>query len=245
VSDESSRVELSPTQRVRRFLAARFDPKSQLGLGLTLSVCIFALAVWTFSGLLDAVLDNELLVRIDITAESWFHGHATPTGRSIFNAVTQLGSPVVAVVVAVVAIYLWRTHQLLWLWNWLGANVGGIVIEHVLKNTVNRSRPEYGAAFLNGQSYSFPSGHTMGATVCYLLLAYFISSRPNATGRTRMIAFAAASTIVVAVAFSRLYLGVHYPSDVLGGFCAGLAWLMVCGATRRFVVQHRAGRTAR
>ncbi len=228
MSDESSRVELSPTQRVRRFLAARFDPKSQLGLGLTLSVCIFALAVWTFSGLLDAVLDNELLVRIDITAESWFHGHATPT-----------------VVVAVVAIYLWRTHQLLWLWNWLGANVGGIVIEHVLKNTVNRSRPEYGAAFLNGQSYSFPSGHTMGATVCYLLLAYFISSRPNATGRTRMIAFAAASTIVVAVAFSRLYLGVHYPSDVLGGFCAGLAWLMVCGATRRFVVQHRAGRTAR
>ena len=64
------------------------------------------------------------------------------------------------------------------------------------------------------------------------------------TIKQRMIAFAAASTIVVAVAFSRLYLGVHYPSDVLGGFCAGLAWLMVCGATRRFVVQHRAGRTA-
>ena len=179
MSDESSRVELSPTQRVRRFLAARFDPKSQLGLGLTLSVCIFALAVWTFSGLLDAVLDNELLVRIDITAESWFHGHATPAGLSIFNAVTQLGSPVVAVVVVVVAIYLWRTHQLLWLWNWLGANLGGIVIEHVLKNTVHRSRPEYGAAFLNGESYSFPSGHTMGATVCYLLLAYFISDRKS------------------------------------------------------------------
>ena len=244
MSDESGREERSSTQRIWRFVAARFDPKSELGLGLTVSLVVCALAVWALSGLLDAVLDNELLVRIDITVESWFHGHVTPAGLAILNAVTQLGSPVVAVIVGVVAIYLWRTHQLLWLWNWLGANIGGTVIEHVLKNSVHRSRPEYGAAFLNGQSYSFPSGHTMGATVCYLLLAYFVSSRPTATRRTRMIAFAAASTIIVAVAFSRLYLGVHYPSDVLGGFSAGLAWLSVCGATRRFVAQRRAVRAA-
>ena len=100
MSDESGREERSSTQRIWRFLAARFDPKSELGLGLTVSLVVCALAVWALSGLLDAVLDNELLVRIDITVESWFHGHATPTGLTIFNAVTQLGSPVVADILA-------------------------------------------------------------------------------------------------------------------------------------------------
>jgi membrane-associated phospholipid phosphatase len=230
-------------QRAWRFLVARFDPKSQLGLGLTITALSFVFAVWLLSGLLDAVLDNATLVRLDGIAESWFHTHATPTGLAIFNAVTQLGSPVVFVVVVVVAIYLWWTHDMLLLWNWLGANAGGKVIEYVLKSTVHRSRPQYSAPYLNGESYSFPSGHTMGSTVCYLLLAYLIASRAGATRVRRWIAFAAAGAIIVAVAFSRLYLGVHYPSDVLGGFAAGLAWLSACGATRRFIAGRRALRT--
>ena len=240
MTDESGSGELSSTQRVREFLAARFDPKSQVGLGLTVSLVVFVLAVWAFSGLLDAVLDNETLVRVDGIVESWFHVHATPTGLAIFDVITQLGSPVVVVVVIAVALYLWRKHEMLLLWNWLGANIGGKAIEYVLKNTVHRSRPQYAAAFLNGHSYSFPSGHTMAATVCYLLLAYVIASQPNASSRRRRIAFGLAPAIIVAVGFSRLYLGVHYPSDVLGGMAAGVAWLMVCGATRRFVAAREA-----
>ena len=242
MTGEPGSRELSAAQRVREFLAARFDPKSQLGLGLTASFVIFVLALWAFSGLLDAVLDNETLVRVDGVVESWFHLHATAAGLKIFNVVTQLGSPVVVVLVFVVALYLWRANEVLLLWNWLGATIGGKAIEYVLKNTVHRSRPQYGAAYLYGHSYSFPSGHSMGATVCYLLLAYFIASQPNATRRTRSIAFGVATAIVIAVGFSRLYLGVHYPSDVLGGITAGVAWLSVCAATRRFVAQRQAAR---
>lgn len=239
MTGESGSRELSAARRVRGFLAARFDPKSQLGLGLTASFVIFVLAVWAFSGLLDAVLDNDTLVRVDAVVESWFHLHATPAGLAIFNVVTQLGSPVVVVLVFAVALYLWHRGDILLLWNWLGANVGGKAIEYVLKSTVHRSRPQYAAAYLYGHSYSFPSGHTMGSTVCYLLLAHFIASRPTATSRTRSIAFSVAAAVVIAVGFSRLYLGVHYPSDVLGGFTAGVAWLSVCAATRRFVAQHQ------
>lgn len=222
--------------RARRFLAARFDRKSQLGIGLTVSVVMFALAIWALSGLLDAVLDNATLVRWDGIIESWFHTHATATGLAIFDVITQLGSPGVFVVATLVAIYLWRAGATLLLWTWLGANIGGVTIEHVLKSTVHRSRPQYGAAYLHGQSYSFPSGHTMASTICYFLLAYLVWIHPRTTPLARRVAWIMSGALVFSIGLSRLYLGVHYPSDVLGGFAAGLAWLAVCGATRRYLV---------
>jgi undecaprenyl-diphosphatase len=225
--------------RTKRFVQERVDPRSHLGLGLTLRLVLFIAALWTFSGLLDAVLDNETLVRVDRIVEMWFHGHATSTGLAIFSVVTQLGSPVANVLIAVVAIYLWRVREWLILWTWLAATLGGKVIEFVLKDTVHRTRPQYAAAYLNGRSYSFPSGHTMGSTICYLFIAYIIARRPNVSASVRRAAFVIAALIIVAVAFSRLYLGVHYPSDVAGGFAAGLAWLSLCGVTRKIVAYAR------
>ena len=75
----------------------------------------------------------------------------------------------------------------------------------------------------------------MGSTICYLFIAYIIARRPNVTARSRRLVFAIAVLIIAAVAFSRLYLGVHYPSDVAGGFVAGLAWLSLCGVTRQVI----------
>jgi undecaprenyl-diphosphatase len=219
----------------KRFLRNRLDPHSHVGLGLTVRLLLFIAAVWALSGLLDAVLDNATLVHIDLVVESWFHAHASSTGMAAFAVITQLGSPVVNVLIAVVALYLWRVRDWLLLWTWLAANLGGKVIEFVLKDTVHRNRPEYAAAYLHGQSYSFPSGHTMGSTICYLFIAYIFAVRAHASPRVRRIAFAAAAVIIVTVAFSRLYLGVHYPSDVAGGFAAGLAWLSLCGVTRSLV----------
>lgn len=227
-------------RRIRDFVAARFDPRSHTGLGLTLRLAAFALAIWAFSGLLDAVLDNETLVRIDRVVEAWFHVHSTPAGLAIFDAVTHLGSPVVGVVIGLVALVLLVQREYPLLITWLFANLGGKLIEYVIKNTVHRTRPQYAAEFLNGASYSFPSGHTMGSTICYLMLAYIVASRPGTSPRTRWIAFVLAAIVIFAVAFSRVYLGVHYPSDVAGGFAAGMAWLTACGATRHVVMKGHA-----
>lgn len=223
-------------RRVRNFIAARFDPTSHLGLGLTTSLVISALAVWAFSGLLDAVLDNASLVRLDSRAAEWFHTHATPAGLRVFDVITQLGSPVVDVLIAVVAVVLWRRKETLLLWTWLAANLGGKVIEYVLKTTVHRTRPQFGTLYLlQKHSYSFPSGHAMGASVCYLMLAYLIASRESTKRWVAAALFAGAAALILLVAYSRLYLGVHYPSDVLGGMAAGVGWLAVCGATRRVI----------
>ena len=227
-------------RRVRDFIAARFDPRSHTGLGLTLRLVAFALAVWVFNGLLDAVLDNETLARLDQVVESWFHLHSTPAGVAIFEVVTQFGSPVVDVLIGAVALFLLRRREYPLLVTWLFANLGGKVIEYVIKNTVHRTRPQYAAEFLHGVSYSFPSGHTMGSTICYLMLAYIIGAWPGATSRRRWIAFVGAAFVIFAVAFSRVYLGVHYPSDVAGGFAAGMAWLTACGATRHLVMKGQA-----
>lgn len=227
-------------RRVRDFVAARFDPRSHTGLGLTLRLAAFALAIWAFSGLLDAVLDNETLARIDRAVESWFHVHSTPAGLAIFEVVTRIGSLVVDVVIGLVALLLLYRREYPLLVTWLFANLGGKLIEYVIKNTVHRTRPQYAAEFLNGVSYSFPSGHTMGSTICYLMLAYIIAAWPGTSSRTRWIAFVVAGVVIFTVAFSRVYLGVHYPSDVAGGFAAGMAWLTACGATRHVVMKGRA-----
>jgi undecaprenyl-diphosphatase len=134
------------------------------------------------------------------------------------------------------AVYLWLVHERAHLVTWIAANGGGKLIEYFIKTTIHRSRPQYSAEYLHGQSYSFPSGHTMGSTICYLLIAYLIASRPEVSRRTAIMVHVIAVSIIVAVAFSRLYLGVHYLSDVLGGAAAGMAWLTVCGTTRQLLV---------
>ena len=230
----------SRVRRAKQFIAARFDPRSHVGLGLTTSLVICALAIWLFSGLLDAVLDNARLVRLDTSAAEWFHTHATPAGLRVFDIITQLGAPVVDVIIAIVAIVLWRRKETLLLWSWLAANLGGKAIEYVLKTTVHRTRPQFGNVYLLlRHSYSFPSGHAMGASVCYLMLAYLIASREKTTRSVAIAVFVGAVGLILLVAYSRLYLGVHYPSDVLGGIAVGVGWLAVCGATRRIIAGRR------
>ena len=234
--DPSGPAQPTLTARVRHFLAARFDRKSQLGIGLTASVVACALAIWALSGLLDAILDNDALVRWDAIVNNWFHQHATAGGLRFFDALTQVGSFGVAAVVVVVAFLLWRARARLLFWFWLGANIGGSIVEYVLKTSIHRSRPQYGAVYLHGHSYSFPSGHTMASTICYLLLAWLISSYPASRPVTRRVTWALAVLLVASIAFSRLYLGVHYPSDVLGGFAAGSGWLAICATVHRVLV---------
>ena len=242
VTNESPNEQKPTWRRAWQFVAARFDTRSHLGLGLTIRLALFALAIWAFSGLLDAVLDNRTLVRIDHAVEAWFHTHATPAGLKTFDIITQLGSPVVNVLIGVVAIYLLYKRQYPLLVTWLAANLGGKIIELIIKNTVHRSRPAFGADVLRTVSYSFPSGHTMGSTICYVMLAYMIAAKPGMSRRVRYLAFALGILLVVTVAFSRLYLQVHYPTDVMGGFAAGFAWLAACGVTRHLFT---AGQTYR
>lgn len=212
-----------------RFFAARLDRKSYLGLRLTIGLVLIAGGIWLFGGLLEAVLDNATLVRFDLAAASWIHSTSTPLGDRIFYAITNIGSPPAMVAIAVVGVIVAfvKRHRLL-AYAWAAAAAGGAAIDYVLKTTVHRSRPEYAAAFLHGTSYSFPSGHAMGSLIGYGFLAYALVVTVQRAAEHRRLVFALAVLMTLLIGISRVYLDVHYPSDVAGGWAAGFAWLAIC-----------------
>ena len=226
---------------IREFLKERLDRKSEIGLRLTVNVVVFALAVWALGGLLDAVLDNDTLVRWDLVANNWYHTHATPAGLRMFSVITEIGSAGVWVVVVLVALWLWRVrHERSMTVGWVLGNLGGDVIQYALKTQVHRARPQYAAAFLHGHTYSFPSGHTMATTIAYLLLAWTLSEVLHLVAGVRVAVYICALLMCGLIGFSRVYLGVHYPSDVVGGFTAGLAWVTACASVYHLASSRRA-----
>lgn len=230
--------------RLRRFVAARLDPKLYLGLHVTVSLALSALAVWVFGAILDSVLENELLVRLDIATAAWIHERVTPSGLRVFDVITTVGSPAfVAGLVVVMAIWCWRRSEHVLAVGIVAICAGEALLDGVLKRVVHRVRPEFGARFLHGQSFSFPSGHAFGSIVAYGLLAFLIVDfyRPDRT--VRRVILGVAATLIFAIGISRTYLGVHYPSDVMGGWAAGAAWLSVCLTGLRFA-RARSGRVA-
>ena len=220
---------------LRRFARRRLDRKSELGLRLTINAVLLGLAVWGFAGLLEEVLDNATLVRWDVAANEWLHMHATPSGLRVFEAITLIGSPGGWVVTALFAVWLlWRRERFLF-WAWIASNTGGGLLQLLLKATIHRDRPQYAASYLHGQSYSFPSGHTMSATIAWSLMVVCSGLALGWHGRRRAMLYVASTTLIFAIGFSRLYLGVHYPSDVVGGLIAGMAWVVLCTTAIRIV----------
>jgi undecaprenyl-diphosphatase len=112
--------------------------------------------------------------------------------------------------------------------GWGAAFAGGGVLILALKRIIQRPRPLYGAAFLHGESFSFPSGHAMGALIGYGMLAYVLVIVWAERRRAQVAVVAIAAVLVAAIGLSRLYLGVHYFSDVVAGFAAGTVWLAAC-----------------
>lgn len=211
---------------VRRVRDAPVDRHSMVGLRLGITVLALVLSVWAFGGLLEEVLDDATLVHWDRVAHVWMHAHASAAGLAFFNAITTLGSVGVWVVVLVAALWLWRSGHRLLLSVWLGTNVGGLLVQLALKTFVHRARPQYAAAYLHGHSYSFPSGHAMQSSVAYVMLVFVGSVASDGWRARRSLLLGVAIGLALLIGVSRVYLGVHYPSDVVGGFAAATAWII-------------------
>ena len=230
---------VSRLERWRRFAADRLDPKVYLGLHVTVSFAVCALAVWLFAALVDAVLESDSIVKFDIVAAAWIHARVTPLGLRVFQLVTDIGSPIfVSVLVVAMVIWCWWRRERVLAIAVVTICAGEALLDLVLKSVIHRNRPEFGAQFLHGRSFSFPSGHAFGSIVAYGLLAYLLIAFYRPAPKTRKWIHAGIAALILAIGISRVYLGVHYPSDVIGGFAAGIAWLSICLTGIRLAREH-------
>lgn len=194
-----------------------------------IGICIGIVALCTLGAITEDVVNHDPLTQFDTTVLESLHRHATPVGVTVSTAISRLGSPVAMSVLALGGILLLAARrEWIVLGGWLGAFSGAGVIDHWLKVAIHRPRPLYATALLQHSSWSFPSGHAMGSLVGYGMLAYVLLLTGPRTRRFRLLIVTALALLIVAIGVSRLYLGVHYFSDVVGGYAAGLLWLSAC-----------------
>jgi undecaprenyl-diphosphatase len=213
---------------VQAFLAARLSPEGAFGLQLTLGVALILLAAFGFGVVADDVVRNAAITRLDVQLAEWFHARATPGFTRAMLFVTHwnglAGSSVMA---ALLALWFYRRRLHAWLLLTVLAVPGGMLLNGVLKHVFRRARPSLDHPLLTLETYSFPSGHTAAATVFYGLLACWFLRRVHGWP-ARVLVLLAAACMIGLVALSRMYLGVHYLSDVLAAALESLAWLGLC-----------------
>jgi membrane protein DedA with SNARE-associated domain/membrane-associated phospholipid phosphatase len=208
-----------------RWLLRRLTPGQYLGLHLTVGLLAAAGGLWLFGGIAEEVLTGDPIVRFDRALDDYLHAHATPALTIFFLIVTALGSIEAMVLLGVVvATFLAWGRRWLFLGSWLAAVAGSAFLNHVLKGLFERPRPHFEHPLLVETSYSFPSGHAMESFVVYGMLAY-LAVLALRSWESRVAVVFEAALLVVLIGFSRLYLGVHYFSDVLAGYAAGGVWL--------------------
>jgi undecaprenyl-diphosphatase len=198
------------------------------GMHLVAGVIIFATMTFTLGAISEDIRNREPLTVADAQLSTWLHTHQTPLLTRAMFVVTWLGSGAIASCIAApFVIYFIRRHRFYWLAAFAFSVYGGMLLNRILKYVFQRPRPHFDDPLLSLSSYSFPSGHTMTATVVFgVLAAYLFATTQN--WRRRVVIVLVASFLILLVGFSRIYLGVHYLSDVLGAMAEGLAWLALC-----------------
>ena len=224
------------------WLRRRVTPGEYLGLHLTLGLLATAGCLWIFGWLAEDIVSNDPLLSIDQTAATTVQELRTPARTTFFFLVTTLSSTEgIALVSLVGAVVFGAWRRWLLFWTWVIAAGGSVMLILLLKALFARPRPYVEQPLLLETYYSFPSGHAMEAVVLYGTLAYFAVLALR-TWWARAAVIFGTSLLILLIGFSRIYLGVHYLSDVVAGFAAGGVWLSTCIMAMEFVRRARSGR---
>jgi len=208
------------------FLRARLSPEGYLGLHLTIGVLVLMVSALIFGLIAEDVATADSITVLDAQVSQWFHSRATPQFTRAVLFFTHLHStPGILALSSLMAIYWLRSKA----WDWLLTLVltvpMGMLLNVLLKNIFQRARPVFELPLLTLNTYSFPSGHAAAATLFYGVLAAWFISRTTAWRWRTAIALAAAMMVAL-VGLSRIYLGIHYLSDVLAAIAASGCWLV-------------------
>ena len=193
----------------------------QQGIWLIVYLIVLAIVAW----LCTEVWEKEVF-SFDKSWLLWIHQFATPLLDRIFLFVTALGNPQIVIIIFVSTIV------------WVGMKRrysdgirfflicgGALLINSVMKLFFAKPRPELWTRLIVEHSFSFPSGHAVGSMVIYGFVGYLLGKEFESY---RGSIYTIAIMLILAIGFSRLYLGVHYPTDIIAGYGVGLLWLTTC-----------------
>lgn len=188
-----------------------------------LGVCLVILC--GLSWLCGEVLEQEAL-QFDLSLLLRIHQGASPILDHLMLLITRLGDPGTVVVTVVGSlVWFWAKRRYADLKIFAIACMGTLILNQGMKLFFAKPRPELWPRLIVEHSFSFPSGHALGSFVLYGFLAYVLARQFPGAAR---VVYGVATGIIGAIGFSRLYLGVHWPTDVLAGYGVGFLWLVTC-----------------
>lgn len=195
-----------------------------LAIGTTGGVALATLAFWFFKEQAEKVVSGSA-DQYDTAIMKAVHQIDNEKTHRVMHAITQLGShTAIATAAGVTAIALYRQGRRHDAWTVAISTGGAMAINTILKNIFQRQRPvELARRIKLPKSHSFPSGHSLLSAATYPIVAHHLVERHSVP--TQAAVHTLAGLVVLSVGFSRVYFGVHFPSDVLGGFAAGFGWL--------------------
>jgi membrane-associated phospholipid phosphatase len=199
----------------------RFLP---LAIGTTGGVALAAAAFWFFQEQAENVVDGSA-EPYDTAIMDAVHTIDNPQLTHALHFITQFGShAAITAAAGITAIALARRGRKHDAWTVVISTGGAMAINTILKNIYQRRRPQELARRIKlPNSHSFPSGHSLLAAATYPIVAHHLVERHSVAAQA--VVHSVAGLIILSVGFSRVYFGVHFPSDVLGGFAAGFGWL--------------------
>lgn len=204
--------------------ARRLLPLGTFGTYLLLGALFCMLAAGAFSWLARGIFADHF-VQLDDGLITLLHSYWNPFDDQVMFFFTMLGDPaVLAPLVIFIGGTLWYKGRWIDAMGLVLSTGGAGILNQILKSIFQRARPDLFQGPLHLTNYSFPSGHSMGSIACYGMLA-FIGIRLLERPWSRWALGIAAALIVLCVGISRVYFGVHYPTDVLGGYLIGSMWL--------------------
>jgi undecaprenyl-diphosphatase len=227
------------SERIARFKALTVRMMN-IEIKVLLTVLGIVLSFWIFLLIANAVTAGTTQ-QFDLQIIQFFRHAAdnSPAGpywmRDFMRDITALGSGVViALFTLIVIIFLLMQRKYPELLLVLAVIVGGALLGFWLKEFFGRERPDLIYRLTDATSLSFPSGHSMMSTVIYLSLAALLA-RIQHQRKIRVYIVSVALFLAFIIGFSRIYLGVHYPTDVIGGWTLGLVWASICWFGARYL----------
>jgi undecaprenyl-diphosphatase len=208
------------------FLVHRFDPRERFGLFVTFNLVLMIAGAWLFGSLIQDVTTNDQLAVFDRPAMEFVVEHRDPAVDDVMRGVSFAGStPALLALVTVVAGWSYlRTKRLRWP-LFLAVTIGGAIgLYELIKVLVERPRPEI-APLIEVGGWSFPSGHATASAAVFAAVAYVLTRQTS--WKAGVVFWTVAIFAATLVAFSRVYLGVHWPTDAMAGLTLGALWTVV------------------